>query len=79
MDPELRLQPVRVATSLDGDGVLVFVDDRLVARLVQFSDAHEELGIAGNWYMETKLSLCLTGKLALSPISLRLGHGLASD
>jgi hypothetical protein len=58
---------VRVDTGLDEDGMLVFADDRLVAVLVRLSDAHEELGIAGHWYLETKFSLRLTGKSAPFP------------
>ena len=48
-----RLQPVRVATGLDEDGMLVFAEDRLVAVLVQLSDAHEDLGVAGHWFLES--------------------------
>ena len=47
------LRPVRVATGLDEDGLLVFADDRLVAVLVKLSDAHEELGVRGHWFLET--------------------------
>ncbi len=42
--------------------MLVFADDRLVAVLVQLSEAHEELGIAGHWHLETKFSFRLAGK-----------------
>ena len=55
-----RLQPARIATSIDEEGMLVFVDDRLVAVLVRLSDAHEELGIAGRWFLETAYGLRLT-------------------
>ena len=47
----LRLQPVRVAIGADGEGVLVFSDDALVAVLVRLSEQHEEL--AGQWFLET--------------------------
>jgi hypothetical protein len=55
-----RLQPARIATGLDEEGMLIFADDRLVAVLVRLSDAHEELGIAGRWYLETGYGLRLT-------------------
>ena len=47
--------------------MLVFADDRLVALLVQLSDAHGDLGIAGHWELETKFSLRLAGKPAPFP------------
>jgi hypothetical protein len=47
---------------LDEDGMLVFVEDRLVAVLVRLSDAHEELGLAGQWFLETSYGLRLTGR-----------------
>jgi hypothetical protein len=47
------LRPVRVATGPDEDGILVFSEDRLVAVLVQLSDAHTELGVTGHWFLET--------------------------
>ncbi len=46
----LALQPVRVATGAEEDGLLVFEEDRLVAVLVQLSDEHGDL--AGQWYYE---------------------------
>ena len=63
----LRLEPVRVATGLDEDGMLVFVQDRLVAVLVQLSDAHEELGIAGHWFLETGYGFRLAGGKSTFP------------
>ncbi len=48
---KLTLQPVRVAVGLDEEGMLVFVDGRLVAVLVQLSDTHEDM--AGEWFLET--------------------------
>ena len=57
----LRLQPVRIATVLDEEGMLVFAHDRLVAVLVQLSDAHEELGLAGHWFLETGYGFRLAG------------------
>ena len=46
----LLLQPVRVATGAEEDGLLVFAEGRLVAVLVQLSDENE---IApGEWYLE---------------------------
>ena len=63
----LRLQSVQVATGFDEEGMLVFVHDRLVAVLVQLSDAHEELGITGYWFMETRYGFPLTEKPPLFP------------
>ena len=63
----LRLQPVRVATGLDGEGMLVFAHDRLVAVLVQLSDAHEELGLAGHWFLETGYGFRLAGGTGTFP------------
>jgi hypothetical protein len=46
----LTLQPTRVATGADEEGMLVFADGRLVAVLVHLSDENE---IApGDWYLE---------------------------
>jgi hypothetical protein len=47
----LVLQPVRVATGTDEEGMLVFSGDRLVAVLVRLSPGHDEL--AGHWFLET--------------------------
>ncbi len=44
---KLILQPVQVATGLDEEGMLVFAENRLIAVLVQLSDAHEEVGLTG--------------------------------
>ena len=63
----LRLQPVRVAIGLDEEGMLVFHHDRLVAVLVQLSDAHEELGITGHWFLETGYGFRLTGEKGTFP------------
>ncbi len=47
----LTSRPVRLATGgNDENGCLVFVDDRLVAVLVQLSEAHK--GLAGHWFLE---------------------------
>ena len=47
----LFLQPVRVATGSDEEGLLVFADDqRLVAVLTRLGDQHEEL--SGRWFLE---------------------------
>jgi hypothetical protein len=55
----LTLQPVRVATGADEDGVLVFADERLAAVLVHLSDENE---IApGGWYLETGFGPRLDG------------------
>ena len=45
------LQSVQVATGTDEEGMLVFLDGRLVAVLVQLSEVHE--GLAGAWFLET--------------------------
>ena len=51
----LTLRPVRIANgSGDENGCLVFANDRLVAVLVQLSDAHE--GFAGHWFLEAGFS-----------------------
>ena len=47
----LVLQPVRVATGAEEDGLLVFEEDRLVAVLVQLSDENEVA--PGAWFLET--------------------------
>ena len=47
----ISLQPVRVATGYDEDGLLVFSDDYLVAVLVLLTDRHGEE--AGKWFLET--------------------------
>ena len=48
----LFLQPVRVATGSDEEGMLVFADDqRLVAVLTRLGDQYEEL--SGRWFLET--------------------------
>ena len=58
----LRLQPVQVATGLHEKGMLVFAEDRLIAVLVQLSDAHEEVGLAGQWFLETGYG-CLLSRM----------------
>lgn len=47
----LTLQPVRVGTGTDEEGMLVFDDDRrLVAVLTHLSSQHD--GLAGQWFLE---------------------------
>jgi hypothetical protein len=47
----LTLQPMRVATGFDEDGMMVFDDElRLVAVLVRLSDENEVA--PGQWYLE---------------------------
>lgn len=48
---KFTLQSVRVATGTDEEGMLVFLDGRLVAVLVQLSEVHD--GLAGAWFLET--------------------------
>ena len=49
----LTLRPVRVATGSDEEGMLVFAEDRLVAVLVRLTDQHADMGLAGQWFLET--------------------------
>jgi hypothetical protein len=52
----LTLQPVRVGTGSDEEGMLVFDDEqRLVAVLTHLSNRYE--GIAGHWFLEAKFGL----------------------
>ena len=53
----LTLQPVQVATGLDEEGMLVFAEHRLIAVLVKLSDAHQEQGMTGHWFLETGYGL----------------------
>ena len=47
----LTLQPVRVGTGCDEEGMLVFDDDqRLVAVLTHLSDQYD--GLSGHWFLE---------------------------
>jgi hypothetical protein len=47
----LTLQPVRVGTGSDEEGMLVFDDDqRLVAVLTHLSDQYGS--VSGHWYLE---------------------------
>jgi hypothetical protein len=47
----LRLQPIRVATGFDEEGMLVFDEEqRLLAVLVRLSDENEVA--PGQWYLE---------------------------
>jgi hypothetical protein len=47
----LTLQPIRVATGFDEDGMMVFDEEqRLVAVLVRLSDENEVA--PGQWYLE---------------------------
>ena len=45
----LHLQPIRIAGA-DGEGVLVFSEEKLVAVLSRLSDLHD--GDAGQWFLE---------------------------
>jgi hypothetical protein len=52
----LTLQPVRVGTGSDEEGMLVFDDDqRLVAVLTHLSDQCGD--VSGHWYLEAKFGL----------------------
>ena len=53
----LTLQPTRIATGSDEEGMLVFSDDRLVAVLVHLSDENEVA--PGDWYLEAGFGRCL--------------------
>jgi hypothetical protein len=52
----LTLQPVRVGTVSDEEGMLVFDDDqRLLAVLTHLGDQYGEM--SGHWYLEAKFGL----------------------
>jgi hypothetical protein len=52
----LTLQPIRVATGFDEEGVLVLDEEqRLVAVLVRLSDTNEVA--PGQWYVEAKFDV----------------------
>jgi hypothetical protein len=52
----LTLQPVRVGTCSDEEGMLVFDDDqRLVAVLTRLSDQYGD--VSGHWYLEAKFGV----------------------
>jgi hypothetical protein len=56
MSLSLNLQPVRVGTGSDEEGVLVFDDgQRLVAVLTHLSDQYGD--VSGHWYLEAKFGL----------------------
>jgi hypothetical protein len=56
MSLSLNLQPVRVGTGSDEEGMLVFdADQRLVAVLTHLSDQYGE--VSGYWYLEAKFGL----------------------
>jgi hypothetical protein len=55
----LTLQPTRVATGSDEEGLLVYADGRLVAVLVHLSDENEVA--AGDWYLEAGFGPRLDG------------------
>ena len=52
----LTLQPIRVATGFDEDGVMVLDEEqRLLAVLVHLSDCNEVA--PGQWYLEAKFGV----------------------
>jgi hypothetical protein len=52
----LSLQPVRVGTGSDEEGLLVFDDDqRLVAVMTHLGDQYDS--VSGHWYLEVKFDL----------------------
>ncbi len=59
---KLTLQAVRVANGRDEEGRLVFAEGRLIAVLVQLSSLHEEVGMAGQWFLETGYGRQLSGE-----------------
>ena len=59
---KLTLQVDQVANGSDEEGRLVFAEGRLIAVLVQLSDVHEELGVAGQWFLETGYGRRLAGE-----------------
>jgi hypothetical protein len=55
----LTLQPTRVATGADDEGMLVYSDGKLVAVLVHLSDENEVA--PGEWYLEAGFGQGLDG------------------
>jgi hypothetical protein len=55
----LTLQPTRVATGSDEEGLLVYAQGRLVAVLVHLSDDNEVA--PGDWYLEAGFGSRLDG------------------
>jgi hypothetical protein len=52
----LTLQPVRVGTGLDEEGMLVFDEDRrLMAVLTHLGDQYDD--VSGHWYLEAGFGL----------------------
>ena len=49
--PRIDLRPVQVAVGEEGGGLLVFIDDWMVAVLVRLAGAHGPL--EGHWFLET--------------------------
>ena len=58
----LTFQAVQVANGHDEEGRLVFAEGRLIAVLVQLSGMHEEVGMAGQWFLETGYGCRLAGE-----------------
>ncbi len=58
----LTFQAVQVANGHDEEGRLVFAEDRLIAVLVQLSGLHEEVGMTGQWFLDTGYGRRLTGE-----------------
>ena len=48
--PRLLLEPIRVASGNDEEGMLVLLEDRLVGVLVRLSSEHG--ASAGHWFLE---------------------------
>ncbi|MBM1170617.1 hypothetical protein [Microvirga arabica] len=52
----LTLQPIRVATGFDEEGMLVLDEEqRLLAVLTHLSDQYD--GLSGHWYLEAKFGV----------------------
>ena len=47
---DVMVQPIRVATGEDEEGMLLLLDDLLVAVLVRLSSQHGDM--AGRWFLE---------------------------
>jgi hypothetical protein len=62
----LAFQPVSLANGDDDEGMLVFLDDKLVAVLARLSAQHD--GKAGQWFLE-----CGFGPLSRCDTELRGG------
>ena len=59
---KLTFQAVQVGNGHDEEGRLVFAEGRLIGVLVQLSGLHEELSVAGQWFLKTGYGRHLSGE-----------------